>query len=110
MPVALDKEHNPFIADDPKTEACDIELDVYWAETLDMPAAGPSFIPDGLWSAFAGATGTKFYFSSPMLGISPYKAAWFDPSSSADTLSCDVTALPSTSPFFRSNIPSMSWP
>ncbi len=79
MSVALDKEHNPFIAHDPKTQACDIELDVCWAETIEMPAAEPSFMSGGLWSAFAGATGTKFYFASPMLGISPYKAAWFDP-------------------------------
>ena len=79
MPVALDPEHNPFLIPDPNTGACDLELDVCWADTLEMPAATPSFASGGLWSAFTGATGTRFYFSSPTLGLSPYKAAWFDP-------------------------------
>jgi len=79
MEIALDKEHYPFVVADPQAEACDMELDVGWAQNLQMPSTKPSFVSGGLWSSFAGATGTKFYFSSPKLGISPYKAAWFDP-------------------------------
>jgi hypothetical protein len=76
MSIALDKEHSPFIISD--SQGCDMELDVGWGDSLQMPSCAPSFVSGGLWSAFAGATGTKFYFSSPTLGISPYKAAWFD--------------------------------
>ena len=36
--------------------------------------------PAAFRSALVGTPlGTKFYFSSPTLGIAPYKAAWFDP-------------------------------
>jgi hypothetical protein len=80
MSIALDKEHHPFIISDPSNAACDLELDVSWADNLELPATFPSFVSGGLWSAFTSNTGTKFYFSSPTLGISPYKAAWFDPS------------------------------
>ncbi len=79
MSIALDKEHHPFVIPNRQNEACDLELDVSWANHLPLPSATPSFASGGLWSAFTGATGTKFYFSSPTLGITPYKAAWFDP-------------------------------
>jgi hypothetical protein len=80
MAIALDKEHHPFIVPAHQKVACDLELDVSWADTLELPGAAPSFASGGLWSAFTSSTGTKFYFSSPTLGISPYKAAWFDQS------------------------------
>src|SRR5271157_3946650 len=80
MVMALDREQYPFVVADPEAEACAMELDVCWAESLQMPSALPSFVSGGLWSAFREATGTKFYFSSRVLGIAPYKAAWFDPS------------------------------
>ncbi len=79
MSMALDKEHHPFIIPTHPTKACDLELDVSWANDLELPSTTPSFASGGLWSAFVGATGTKFYFSSPTLGVTPYKAAWFDP-------------------------------
>jgi hypothetical protein len=80
MSIGLDKEHHPFIIPNHQTQACDLELDVSWADDLPLPSGTPSFLSGGLWSAFTSPTGTKFYFSSPTLGISPYKAAWFDPS------------------------------
>jgi hypothetical protein len=79
MSIALDKEHHPFVVPNPPLESCDLELDVYWADRLRMPSLAPSFSSGGVWSAYTDATGTKFYFSSPTLGIAPYKAAWFDP-------------------------------
>ncbi len=79
MSIALDKEHQPFVLADSAKQVCDMELDVSWAQELAMPSATPSFASGGLWSAYIGATGIKFYFSSPTLGIHPYKAAWFDP-------------------------------
>lgn len=78
MSIALDKDHHPFVVTNANSAACDMELDVCFADALEMPASAPAFSSGGLWSAFAGPTGTKFYFSSPTLGISPYKAAWFD--------------------------------
>jgi hypothetical protein len=80
MNFALDKDHYPFVIGHSNGEASDMELDVSFAEALEMPSVEPSFSSGGLWSAFTGATGTKFYFSSPIFGNSPYKAAWFDPS------------------------------
>ena len=81
MPVSLDPEHQSFLyrGDDAK-HSCDIELDISWADTLDLPLVEPSFRSGGLWSAYTSSTGTKFYFSSPAVGSRPYKAAWFDPS------------------------------
>jgi hypothetical protein len=80
MSIALDKEHHPFLVPNHLKQACDMELDVSWADHLELPSTAPSFVSGGLWSAFAAPTGTKFYFCSPTLGTSPYKAAWFDPS------------------------------
>jgi len=80
MPVALDPEHEPFLVRGAaQQETCDIELDVSWTNTLEVPAGEPSFVSGGLWSAYLSSTGTKFYFSSPAIGREPYKAAWFDP-------------------------------
>jgi hypothetical protein len=80
MPLSLDPEHAPFMISKPKSGACDIEMEVFWADRLEMPSGTPCFASGGLWSAFADGTGTKFYFVSPMLGAAPYKAAWFDES------------------------------
>jgi hypothetical protein len=79
-PLALDPEHAPFLIAPPHNRACDIEVEVTWADGLVAPKTTPSFYSGGLWSAFREASGTKFYFSSPALGTAPYKAAWFDDS------------------------------
>jgi hypothetical protein len=80
IPVALDPEHLPFLLRSSANHPCDIELDISWVERLELPAAAPSFSSGGLWSAYLSGTGTKFYFSSPVVDVRPYKAAWFDPS------------------------------
>jgi hypothetical protein len=80
MPIALDSEHQPFVLTTAGKAACDIELEVSWADQLKSPPAPPAFASGGLWSAFKESTGTKFYFSSSALGAAPYKAAWFDQS------------------------------
>jgi len=79
MQVAIDKEHHPFLLPSSLRQPCDTELEAYFAHSLETPGGTPSFVSGGLWSAFAGPFGTTFYFSSPTLGPSPYKAAWFDP-------------------------------
>jgi hypothetical protein len=79
MRVAIDREHDPFLLPSGSRPPCDIELEAYFAHSLETPSSSPSFASGGLWSAFAGPFGTTFYFSSPALGSSPYKAVWFDP-------------------------------
>jgi hypothetical protein len=80
MRAALDPEHKPFVLSGDLLQTCDVELDICAAAQLSLPEIEPCFRSGGLWSAYTGPTGTQFYFSSPMLGSSPYKAAWFDPS------------------------------
>ena len=77
VPLTLDREHLPFIAK--KLDgACDIEIEVSWADKLEAPTGSPLFESGGLWSSYPVAKGHQFYFSSPSLGSSPYKSAWFD--------------------------------
>jgi hypothetical protein len=80
MTVALDPKQESFAIAQADQGACDVELDVSWADGLQVPASSAAFVSGGLWSAFTNSTGTRFYFSTPALGATPYKAAWFDPS------------------------------
>ena len=57
----------------------DVQIQVSWTDRLAIPAGEPLFNSGGLWRLFAEAGGYRFYFSTPFLGDSPYKAAWFDP-------------------------------
>ena len=50
-----------------------------WTENLEIPSGEPLFNSGGLWRLFEESDGYRFYFSTPYLGASPYKAAWFDP-------------------------------
>ena len=77
--VAADPELAPFLLHSVPTPACDIELDVCWAEDLKVPGSAPAFRSGGLWSAYLHTTGTQFYLCSSAVGSQPYKAAWFDP-------------------------------
>jgi hypothetical protein len=79
MAVALAPEHQPFLLSSTSNDGCHFELDIDWAESLEVPPSNPSFSSGGLWSAFASETGTKFYFSSAAVSPLPYKAGWFDP-------------------------------
>ncbi len=79
MPISTDPEHLPFALN----SAPPWRLRYRIRRLLDSPVARPhffsAFVSGGLWSAYTSLTGTKFYFSTPALGPSPYKAAWFDP-------------------------------
>lgn len=105
MPVALDPEHGPFVLPTSDDHACDIELDIYWADHLEAPTVVPDFASGGLWSAFTEATGTKFYFTSPILGSTPYKAAWFDHTFERGHVVLTRSVFPEAKPIFPLEYP-----
>jgi hypothetical protein len=105
MAIALDKEHQPFVLPNIASQVCDMELDVSLAPELSMPSGTPSFASGGLWSAFTGAMGTKFYFSSPTLGLHPYKAAWFDSSFERGHIVIRQDCLEASQPVFPLEYP-----
>jgi len=78
MATAVDPEHRPFFLSSTPAHGCDIEMDVCWAGTLELPQRAPDFVSGGLWSAYVFPSGTQFYFSSPATGSQPYKGVWFD--------------------------------
>jgi hypothetical protein len=78
MRLALDREHFPFLLSENSGRSCDIEIQVLWADELEAPEATPLFESGGLWTSYQASWGHQFYFSTPSLGTSPYKAAWFD--------------------------------
>jgi hypothetical protein len=105
IPVAIDPEHQPFLLDSATERACDVELDVSWADHIEMPGVPPAFVSGGLWSAFTSPTGTKFFFSSPAVGNAPYKAAWFDPSIERGHIVLNRAAIPVEQPVFPFEYP-----
>jgi hypothetical protein len=62
-----------------ESDSCDVQILVDWARDLKIPAGAALFRSGGLWSLFEESGGYRFYFSTPSLGETPYKAAWFDP-------------------------------
>jgi hypothetical protein len=105
MLAALDSEHQPFLVSSADHHACHFELDISWADTLSLPEGNPSFSSGGLWSAYNGVTGTKFYFITSALGPAPYKAAWFDPSFERGHVVLNRSVYPSTGPVFPLEYP-----
>ena len=105
MPVAVDPEHEPFFLPSSANHACHFELDISWAESLELPAISPSFSSGGLWTAYVSSTGTQFYFASPAAGRRPYKAAWFDPSFERGHVVLNRSAIPADSPIFPLEYP-----
>jgi hypothetical protein len=105
MPIALDPEHEPFLLASNSNDGCHFELDIDWTEKLELPDSSPSFSSGGLWSAFASATGTKFYFSSPAVSPVPYKAAWFDPSFQRGHIVLNRSVFPQQHPVFPLEYP-----
>jgi hypothetical protein len=105
MAVALDPEHLPFVVSSVEGQACDIELDICWADHLEAPVAAPDFASGGLWSAFTGATGIKFYFTSLTLGSAPYKAAWFDQTFARGHVVLNRSAFPEEKTIFPLEYP-----
>jgi hypothetical protein len=74
--LGLDKELEAFAHE---AEACDVNIEVSWADSLAVPQTTPLFYSGGLWSLFAEPSGYRFSFLSELLGKTPYKEAWFDP-------------------------------
>jgi len=74
--LSPDRELAPFAVED---DRCDIDVQVSWADSLRTPNSTLLFHSGGLWSLFAEETGYRFSFLAPMLGMTPYKEAWFDP-------------------------------
>lgn len=93
MRAALDPEHKSFVLPGNTLQTCDVELDISGSSQLPLPGARPCFTSGGLWAAYTQPTGTQFYFSTPALGTSPYKAAWFDPSFSRGHIILNRTLL-----------------
>jgi hypothetical protein len=98
MPVALDAEHLAFLHRADTHNACDLEFEVSWAADLDAPDTAPAFASGGLWSAYRDHSGTKFYFSSSVLGPKPYKAAWLDASFSRGHVVLNRSSFAAQSP------------
>jgi len=106
MPVTLDPEHESFLVRGAEQDrACDIELDIDWTDALELPAAEPSFLSGGLWTAYVASTGTKFYFSSPAVGNGPYKAAWFDSRFERGHVVLNRSVIPAGQPIFPLEYP-----
>jgi hypothetical protein len=105
IPVAVDPEHQPFLLDSKSGQACHMELEIEWAETLSIPKAQPSFSSGGLWSAYVSKTGTKFYFSSPTVGPKPYKALWLDPAMERGHVILNREIIPAEAPIFPLEYP-----
>ena len=57
---------------------CDVEVEVGWAQRLEVPGEKAAFQSGGLWSAYPEDGGTAFYFQTDFLGKEPYKYAWFN--------------------------------
>jgi hypothetical protein len=74
--LALDPGLHPF-AVEPNSDG--VRIAVSWTDDLAIPSGAPLFHSGGLWSVFEESGGYRFYFSTPHLGIAPYKAAWFSP-------------------------------
>jgi hypothetical protein len=104
--VAVDPEHQPFVLDSSTgKEACHIELEIDWTQSLESPTTQPSFSSGGLWSAYVSKTGTKFYFSSPTVGPKPYKALWLDPSCERGHVVLNREIIPAEAPIFPLEYP-----
>ncbi len=74
--LSPDRELSPFAVE---SDDCDLNVLVSWADSLRVPDSTLLFHSGGLWSLFAETSGYRFSFLAPMLGMTPYKEAWFDP-------------------------------
>ena len=73
--IALERELRAFEVIE---DSCDVNLQIAWADSLEIPASRLLFHSGGLWSLFAEPGGCRFSFLAPMVGRTPYKEAWFD--------------------------------
>ena len=75
LQLELDPEMFPFqlVSGRP-----DLHIEVGWIDDISTPSGSPLFHSGGLWSLYEECGGYGFYFSTPLLGATPYKTAWFD--------------------------------
>lgn len=73
--LTLDREMRAFAVD---SSGFDVNVRISWFDELERPQSTPLFQSGGLWSLFAEPEGYRFSFLSPLLGMTPYKEAWFD--------------------------------
>ncbi len=73
--LTLERELRAFAS---PADCCDVNLQISWAESLEIPSSKLLFHSGGLWSLFAEPCGYRFSFLAPLLGMTPYKEAWFD--------------------------------
>ncbi|MGC1265383.1 MAG: hypothetical protein WA853_03805 [Candidatus Acidiferrum sp.] len=73
--IALEKELRAFEVD---SDSCDVQLQIGWADSLEIPRSNLLFHSGGLWSLFAEPSGYRFSFLASLVGMTPYKEAWFD--------------------------------
>lgn len=75
LQLKLDAELVPF---EVSTEDWDVRIEVDWNIEAATPSGPLVFDSGGLWSLYEERGGYTFYFSTPRLGATPYKTAWFD--------------------------------
>ena len=73
--LSLERELLAFAV---QAASCDVNLKISWTDSLRVPSSTLLFHSGGLWSLFAEPNGYRFSFLSPLLGMTPYKEAWFD--------------------------------
>ena len=73
--LVLERELRAFAVE---KDACDVNLQIAWVDSLAAPPSTLLFHSGGLWSLYAEPSGYRFSFLSPLLGMTPYKEAWFD--------------------------------
>jgi hypothetical protein len=73
--VTLLPSLSPFRAEG---HACDITIQVEWAEGLGPPAGRPLFDSGSVWRLYADGCGFQFDFSAPTLGTQLYKRLFVD--------------------------------
>jgi hypothetical protein len=74
--LTLERELRAFAV---PSDSCDVNLQISWVDSLAVPNSTLLFHSGGLWSLFAEPSGYRFSFLSPLLGMTPYKEAWFNP-------------------------------
>lgn len=75
LQLALDPELFAFQV---SPENSDVWIEVDWTSEIAAPSGSPLFHSGGLWSLYEECGGYAFYFSTPLLGPTPYRKAWFD--------------------------------
>ncbi|HKV49490.1 MAG TPA: hypothetical protein VJN69_15455 [Candidatus Acidoferrales bacterium] len=75
LQLELDPELFPFHV---SLKNPDVRIEVDWTSEIVAPSGPLIFESGGLWSLYEEYGGYTFHFSTPRLGATPYKTAWFD--------------------------------